>query len=66
MGCPHCKATIQTGTRYELGTLAWLACFGLWLITGCCCWIPFVVNGMKDVIHFCPNCNNVLGRFNRM
>ena len=64
--CPQCRNSIQTGTRYEIGTMTWLACIGLWFFTGCLCFIPFFMNGLKDVVHFCPGCQNVLGRYNRM
>jgi len=35
----------------------------LWL--GCCL-IPFCINGAKDVVHSCPNCQRMVGRYNRM
>ncbi|XP_022318236.1 lipopolysaccharide-induced tumor necrosis factor-alpha factor homolog [Crassostrea virginica] len=68
MQCQYCHASVTTSTRYESGTLTWVACFviafiGLWL--GCCL-IPFCLDGCKDVIHSCPNCHQMLGRFNRM
>ncbi|XP_062581068.1 LITAF domain-containing protein-like [Saccostrea cucullata] len=68
MQCPYCRANITTSTSYETGTLTWIICgvlilFGLWL--GCCL-IPFCIDGCKDVIHTCPNCNQVVGKYNRM
>jgi len=66
MTCPFCQAQIQTATRYEPGTFAWIVCILLFFFTYCFCWLPFVINGMKDVVHSCPNCKNVIGRFNRM
>ncbi|XP_060063452.1 LITAF domain-containing protein-like [Ylistrum balloti] len=68
MACPFCNAQIVTSTSYVTGTLAWLLCgililLGLWI--GCCL-IPFCLNGCKDVIHSCPNCNQQVGKFNRM
>lgn len=35
----------------------------LWL--GCCL-IPFCINGAKDVVHSCPNCQRMVGRYTRM
>ncbi|XP_025086072.1 cell death-inducing p53-target protein 1 homolog [Pomacea canaliculata] len=66
--CPHCHATVTTSTHYTVGTFAWLICviillLGFWL--GCCL-IPFCVDSCKDVIHTCPNCQQQLGKFNRM
>ncbi|XP_069104541.1 cell death-inducing p53-target protein 1 homolog [Argopecten irradians] len=65
--CPHCRADIMTSTTYTTGNLAWLAfifmfIFGFWL----CCFIPFCLDGCKDVVHNCPNCGGVVGRYNRM
>lgn len=37
--------------------------FRLWL--GCCL-IPFCIDGCKDVVHSCPNCQQTVGKFNRM
>ncbi|XP_048762283.1 LITAF domain-containing protein-like [Ostrea edulis] len=68
MQCPHCSATITTSTRYEVGTLTWIACCVVAAV-GCwfgCCLIPFCVDGCKDVIHSCPSCNQDVGRYNRM
>ncbi|KAK3090159.1 hypothetical protein FSP39_009559 [Pinctada imbricata] len=66
--CPFCQATITTSTSYETGTITWLVAgilllIGLWL--GCCL-IPFCLDGCKDVIHRCPNCNQVVGKYTRM
>ena len=66
--CPSCHSTITTTTVYETGTLCWVIClimllFGLWL--GCCL-IPFCVDGCKDVVHKCPNCNALIGRYKRL
>ncbi|XP_034313425.1 cell death-inducing p53-target protein 1-like isoform X3 [Crassostrea angulata] len=66
--CPHCQAEIVTATSYETGTFAWIICLVLCFV-GCdlgCCLIPFCVDGCKDVTHNCPNCNQVIGRYNRM
>lgn len=68
MACPYCHATIVTAISYEPGTLAWVACLGLVLV-GCglgCCFIPFCVDGCKDAIHTCPNCQRQLGVYRRM
>lgn len=68
MRCPGCGADIITQIRYENGTVTYLAAglmciVGLWL--GCCL-IPFCINGAKDVVHSCPNCLRMVGRYNRM
>ncbi|GFO25537.1 lipopolysaccharide-induced tnf-alpha factor [Plakobranchus ocellatus] len=66
--CPHCRAEIVTGTHFETGTFTWVVCCVLWLV-GCslgCCFIPFCVDGCKDVIHTCPNCHQQIARYSRM
>ncbi|XP_063413490.1 cell death-inducing p53-target protein 1 homolog [Mytilus trossulus] len=65
--CSSCNADVMTAISFEVGTMAWivagcLCIFGFWL----CCFIPFCVDGCKDVVHTCPNCNHMVGRFNRM
>jgi len=32
----------------------------------CCCFIPFCIDGCKDVTHTCPNCQHVVGHYNRL
>jgi len=66
--CPSCHATITTTTIYEAGALCWLLCFGLFLFGFClgCCLIPFCINDCKDVVHKCPNCNALIGKYTRL
>ncbi|XP_056006831.1 LITAF domain-containing protein-like [Ostrea edulis] len=66
--CPHCGSDVITSTMFETGTVTWLAC-AITAFVGCwlgCCLIPFCVDGCKDVVHSCPNCQQVVGRYNRM
>ncbi|RXM32442.1 Lipopolysaccharide-induced tumor necrosis factor-alpha factor-like [Acipenser ruthenus] len=61
--CPGCQQSILTNMESTSGTMTYLACGALFLF-GCvfgCCLIPFCVDGLKDSIHTCPNCKNVLG-----
>ncbi|KAK3512095.1 hypothetical protein QTP70_030350 [Hemibagrus guttatus] len=66
--CPVCAQTVVTRLEHSSGSMAWLVCAGLCII-GCmygCCLIPFCVDGLKDVTHFCPNCNSAIGTFKRL
>jgi len=66
MTCPNCRKNIVTNIHHELGLLVWLSAFFLFLFTFCLCWIPCLINGMKDVVHTCPSCGAYVGRYNRI
>ncbi|XP_065890892.1 cell death-inducing p53-target protein 1 homolog [Dysidea avara] len=60
--CHICNTQQTTRISHKTGTLTWLlvlllCVLGLWP----CCLIPFCIEGTKDVIHTCPNCNNQVG-----
>ncbi|GAU95147.1 hypothetical protein RvY_06822 [Ramazzottius varieornatus] len=66
--CPSCNNNVLTQTEYEAGAMTWLWAGGLCLL-GCwlgCCLVPFCINETQDVIHKCPNCNSVVGRYRRL
>lgn len=67
VSCPSCRADVMTATTFETGTMTWLL-VGILCIIGCwpCCLIPFCVEGCKDVIHTCPNCQAQVGVYRRM
>ncbi|XP_052823883.1 lipopolysaccharide-induced tumor necrosis factor-alpha factor homolog isoform X1 [Octopus bimaculoides] len=68
MVCPYCQAYVRTATEYQTGALTWLVS-GLLCLFGCwsgCCLIPFCIGDMQDVIHHCPNCNQVVGTYQRL
>ena len=63
--CPNCKASIETRVDSHTGIIQWLTAGGICLI-GCwlgCCLIPLCVDDWRDVDHFCPNCNALVGRY---
>ncbi|XP_031559108.1 cell death-inducing p53-target protein 1 homolog [Actinia tenebrosa] len=66
MMCPHCQASIVTATEYVPGSLAWIICVVLFFVFWPCCWLPFVIDGCKDVLHSCPNCRRQVGSYSRM
>ncbi|GAB6029993.1 hypothetical protein CHUAL_005685 [Chamberlinius hualienensis] len=66
--CGYCRATVFTQTKVKPGGLSWLV-FALCCLFGCwlgCCLIPFCVDSMQDVEHYCPNCKAKLGTYSRM
>ncbi|XP_030068682.1 lipopolysaccharide-induced tumor necrosis factor-alpha factor homolog [Microcaecilia unicolor] len=68
MTCPSCHEMIVTHLSYNAGALTWLSCGGL-CILGCafgCCLIPFCVDALQDVDHYCPNCKALLGTYKRL
>ncbi|KAH0632070.1 hypothetical protein JD844_020131 [Phrynosoma platyrhinos] len=68
MCCPSCRRVIVTHLSHNAGALAWLSCGGLFLL-GCwagCCLIPFCVDALLDVDHYCPSCNALLGSYKRL
>ncbi|XP_027796550.2 lipopolysaccharide-induced tumor necrosis factor-alpha factor [Marmota flaviventris] len=68
MCCPSCSKVIVTQLSYNAGALTWLSCGSLCLL-GCvagCCFIPFCVDALQDVDHYCPNCKVLLGTYKRL
>nr|XP_044602960.1 lITAF domain-containing protein isoform X3 [Equus asinus] len=66
--CPYCGNYIITVTRPVPGVLTWLLCTGLCLF-GCflgCCFFPFCVDSLMDVMHTCPVCRHQLFRYQRL
>lgn len=54
-----------TQRSITVSLLSYTGCF----LTRCwlgCCLIPFYVDRCKDVVHSCPNCEQVLGRYDRI
>ncbi|XP_054850776.1 lipopolysaccharide-induced tumor necrosis factor-alpha factor [Eublepharis macularius] len=68
MCCPSCSKVVVTRLSHSAGALAWLSCGSLCLL-GCwagCCLIPFCVEALQDVEHYCPSCNALLGTYKRL
>ncbi|KAK3762121.1 hypothetical protein RRG08_024932 [Elysia crispata] len=66
--CPNCHADILTKIYFESGSFTWVLCIILFILLGfvlpCLCFIPFCMDGAKDVIHICPNCHQQIARYN--
>ena len=60
--CPNCQKDVITNIHHESGLLTWISVgvlfiLGFWL----CCWLPFLFDPLKDVVHTCPNCRYTCG-----
>ena len=63
--CPYCQQTVTTMMTYNhcSSSLPWLTCLGLFCSGFClCCWVPFLCESCKDVVHICPLCRRMLGQ----
>uniref|UniRef100_A0A915DW62 LITAF domain-containing protein n=1 Tax=Ditylenchus dipsaci TaxID=166011 RepID=A0A915DW62_9BILA len=71
MDCPYCHNHIVTHTSRVPGILPWIilaVCFVLGfflLVPWCLCCLPFCVDACLDVLHSCPSCKRLVGRFSR-
>ncbi|XP_025059123.1 lipopolysaccharide-induced tumor necrosis factor-alpha factor isoform X2 [Alligator sinensis] len=68
MCCPSCNKMVVTHLSHNAGALTWLSCGSLCLL-GCvagCCFIPFCIDALQDVDHYCPNCKALLGTYKRL
>uniref|UniRef100_A0A8C8R6A1 Lipopolysaccharide induced TNF factor n=1 Tax=Pelusios castaneus TaxID=367368 RepID=A0A8C8R6A1_9SAUR len=68
MCCPSCNKMIVTHLSHSAGALTWLSCGSLFLL-GCiagCCFIPFCVDALQDVDHYCPSCKALVGTYKRL
>ncbi|XP_030839409.1 cell death-inducing p53-target protein 1 [Strongylocentrotus purpuratus] len=66
--CPACGEEVRTVTVFVPGALTYvMVCIflmlGWWFL---CCFLPFCVQGFKDVHHVCPNCKKTIGRYDRI
>jgi len=61
--CPNCRQMVLTRVDYQNGAAVWIICLIICLFGGIfgCCLIPFCVDSLKDVIHYCPACNSQIG-----
>ena len=59
MTCPNCKTEIFTTTRKSTST------FQLFIVGFLCCVCRFCFCIWKDVLHACPKCNYVIGKYKK-
>jgi len=63
--CQQCNRVVNTVTTFEAGNFTHVSALLLCCFTWCCCWIPYVFNGMQDVKHKCPTCPTTFAIFHR-
>jgi len=61
--CAKCNKYVQTTVKYEIGkgtliSSTFMALFGALA----CSWIPCCINDMKDAVHYCPVCSEMIGK----
>jgi lipopolysaccharide-induced tumor necrosis factor-alpha factor len=59
--CPNCHKSIITQVRHENGTATYLIAFGCMFIICCLAPVAFFVDDCKDHLHYCPNCQTLIG-----
>ncbi|VUZ45083.1 unnamed protein product [Hymenolepis diminuta] len=66
--CTNCQREVLTNVSYESGLFTWLLVALICILGGplCCCLIPLCCPPCKDVDHFCPVCNRLLGTHSRI
>ena len=65
MLCPYCNKTVDTKISFEDNALVWGLCVILFIFTLLCC-IPFCIDDLKDVVHYCPICRREIARRERL
>jgi len=66
--CPHCREVVLSRIEYENGCCTCLSCLALCFLVGTtiCSFIPFCVNDLKDVTHYCPKCGRTMASYSRL
>ncbi|CAB3408710.1 unnamed protein product [Caenorhabditis bovis] len=73
MDCPYCQNHIVSHIDKVAGILPWVLCIVcgivgliLFILPWFLCCVPFLLDPCLDVVHTCPACKRVLGRYNRV
>lgn len=60
--CPFCGRWTESFPKKAAGSVTYIWCFTLFLLTGIGCCIPFCVDGCKDTLMVCVICQGVKAR----
>jgi len=63
--CPACGQRAMTNVAFEVGNSTHAWALGLCCFTWCLCWIPYLMNSLKDVQHKCGKCGVLLATWHR-
>lgn len=58
--CPVCQTSIRTQVTHTIGLGTWLIALLLCLLPPLCL-VPFFIRSLKDTLHYCPHCGNLVG-----
>ncbi|CBZ55896.1 conserved hypothetical protein [Neospora caninum Liverpool] len=66
--CPHCHKAITTTISYRHSCVGVTICLLTALLLGwyAFCLVPFLWLGLKDAVHTCPSCRNLIHRHSRI
>ncbi|PMD17818.1 hypothetical protein NA56DRAFT_259737 [Hyaloscypha hepaticicola] len=62
--CPSCGHRAVTRTARVVGYTTHAAALGVFVFTALMCWIPYLVDYLKDVEHRCGSCGVLLATWN--
>ena len=60
--CPHCRRETTTRIRTYPSCLTWTSAGIMFLVFWPICWVPLVVDSMKQTDHYCTSCDALVGR----
>ncbi|KAJ2782577.1 hypothetical protein H4R18_002206 [Coemansia javaensis] len=63
--CPWCHASVQTRVKRQLGYKNGIAAGVVAVLMWPLFWVPLVIPGLHRKIHYCPQCNRMIGRGHR-
>jgi lipopolysaccharide-induced tumor necrosis factor-alpha factor len=63
--CPNCHAHVTTIAEEEISLIAWVAAGIMFFscVLCLCSPIPLVMDSLRDVKHYCPECRAIVGRY---
>jgi len=63
--CPNCSQRCMTNVSYHAGNTTHVWAGITFCFTGCLCFIPYMMNSLKDVQHRCGSCGTLLATWHK-